>query len=123
MSKNAADILYTAVYDATGAAITDAWSTHYDELVAFYDANGRMTHTSVPLGRYTASWSRGYGIAERKERLETLPWWIWAVQYDDVWNARFAELVAYHAEHARIPPQTTKRPRARHMGRYTALQA
>jgi hypothetical protein len=36
-----------------------------------------------------------------KERLEALPWWSWD-PLDDTWNARFAELVAYYAEHGRI---------------------
>jgi hypothetical protein len=34
--------------------------------------------------------------------IESLPWWIWAIPFE-MWNARFAELVSCHAEHARVP--------------------
>ena len=47
---------------------------------------------------------------ERKERLESLQWWAWTVRPTHVivdWDARFDELVAYHAEHGRCPPKST----------------
>jgi hypothetical protein len=42
---------------------------------------------------------------ERKARLEGLGWWVWDA-LDDAWSTNFDELVAYHAEHSRIPPQS-----------------
>jgi hypothetical protein len=112
--QNAADLLYTAVYDATGTALTDAWSTWYDELVAFYEANGRIPPSSTPGGLGT--WvqrqrqRRATVTPERKARLEALPWWVWSVRETHAivgWDARFDELVAYHAEHGRLPTTTT----------------
>ena len=112
--QNAADLLYTAVYDATGTALTDAWSTRYDELVAFYEANGTLPSTRMPggLGTWVANQRqrRATVTPERKQRLEALPWWAWSVRETHVlvgWDARFDELVAYHAEHGRIPTTTT----------------
>jgi hypothetical protein len=110
--QNAADLLYTAVYDATGTVLTDAWSTRYSELVAFYEANGTVPPCSAPggLGRWvdTQRCRRATMPTERKARLESLEWWAWSVRAAPVgWDVRFGELVAYHAEHGRIPPVST----------------
>jgi superfamily II DNA or RNA helicase len=45
--QNAADLLYTAVYDATGTVLTDAWTTRFAELVAFYVANRTLPPQST----------------------------------------------------------------------------
>jgi hypothetical protein len=112
--QNAADMLYTAVYDATGTAITDAWSTRYDELVAYHADNGTLPPQLTPGG--LGSWvsvqrqRRATMSSERKERLEALEWWVWSVRAAPVlvaWDARFGHLVAYHAEHGRLPPRST----------------
>ena len=44
--------------------------------------------------------------AERKAKLEALGWWVWD-PLDEAWSTRFDELVAYHAEHGRLPPKST----------------
>ena len=109
--QNAADLLYTAVYDATGTAITDAWLTRYDELVAFYEANRTLPPRSAPGGLgnwvHTQRKLRSTMDAERKARLEALAWWAWRaapVRVD--WDERFDSLVAYHAEHGRFPTRS-----------------
>jgi hypothetical protein len=123
--QNAAGLLYTAVYDATGASLTDAWSTRFDELVAFHAANGtlpphRAQHGRIPsfskqggLGKWMSVQRRGRDTmnAQRKARLDALPWWVWSVRATPVivgWDARFDGLVAYHAEHGRCPPFSTQ---------------
>jgi hypothetical protein len=92
----------------------DAWSAKFHELVAFYEANGRFPLANSPCGLGT--WvdsqrsARATMSEERRERLEALEWWVWSVRAAPVrrgWDARFDELVAYHAEHGRIPPQNT----------------
>ena len=44
---------------------------------------------------------------ERKARLDALVWWVWD-PFDAAWDARYDELVAYHAEHGRIPPHSKR---------------
>ena len=110
--QTAADLLYAAVYDATGAAITDAWTTRFDELVAFHEDNGTVPPQSAPGG--LGSWvktqrqRRATMPTERKTRLEALEWWAWSVRAAPVaWDGRFAELVAYHAAHGTLAPRST----------------
>ena len=107
-----ADLLYTAVYDSMGTALADSWLTRYDELVAFFAANGRIPPKSTPGGLGT--WvnrqrtRRATMDAERKARLDALEWWVWSVRATPLgWDARFEELVAYYAEHGRVPPRST----------------
>jgi hypothetical protein len=108
--QNAADLLYTAVYDATGTALADAWLTRYDELVAFYGANGTIPPQSTPggLGTWviTQRQRRATMSSERKARLEALPWWVWSVRATPVrvaWDARFDELVAFYEANGVTP--------------------
>jgi DNA repair protein RadD len=104
-----ADILYTAVYDAAGAAITDAWSTRYDELVAFCEANGRMPPTSTAgIGKWVSHQraARAMMSQERKAKLEALRFWAWDA-LDDAWSTRYDELVAFYEENGCMPPTST----------------
>ena len=106
--QHAVNLIYTAVYDAMGTALTDAWLTRYDELVAFYGANRKFPPAAMPgLGTWvsTQRYRRATMAPERKARLEALAWWVWTVLVD--WDARFDELVAFYAEHGRIPPRST----------------
>ena len=112
--QDAADLLYTAVYDAAGTALTDAWSTRFDELVAFYEANGTIPPRSTPGG--LATWvgnqrrRRATVTPERKARLDALPWWVWSVHAAPVivaWSTKFDELVAFYEANDMIPPQST----------------
>ena len=111
-----AELLYTAVYDATGTALdlalTDSWLTRYDELVAFYEANGRIPPRSTlgGLGMWVKRQrqSRATMDVERKAKLDALEWWVWNARAAPVgWDTRFDELVAYHAQHGRVPPRST----------------
>jgi hypothetical protein len=92
--------------------LDDAWSTKFDELVAFYEANGRFPAAHAPCG--LGMWvnaqrqARATMAPERKARLEGLEWWVWNT-LDDAWSTKFDELVAYHAEHGRMPPFATPR--------------
>jgi hypothetical protein len=85
------------------------WDARFDQLVAFFEANGRLPPRSTPgLGKWVnAQRQRRATMApERKARLDALAWWTWN-PYDDAWSTKFDELVAYHAEHGRLPPQST----------------
>ena len=107
--QNAADILYTAVYDATGAALTGAWSARYDELVAFYEAHGRMPQTSTTgLGQWVQAQRKARDTMpqERKEKLEALRWWVWD-PLDEAWCTRYDELVSYYDTNRHMPPTGT----------------
>ena len=113
-SEIATELLYTAVYDSMGRAITDAWSTRFDELLAFYEANGHTPPQSTPggLGQWvsTQRQDRETMNAERKARLEALDWWVWRARARPVradWSTKLDELVAYHAQHGRVPIAST----------------
>jgi hypothetical protein len=85
-------------------ALDDKWNVRFAELVAYYEEHGLLVAASAPvLGSWVSRQRKGrvtMAVAH-KERLEALPWWSWD-PLDDTWNARFAELVAYYAEHGRI---------------------
>jgi hypothetical protein len=105
--KSRLDALEWWVWDT----LDDAWNTQFDELVAFYEANGRIPPQSTPggLGTWaiTQRQRRATMSAERKAKLDSLGWWAWSVRAAPMlvgWDARFDELVAYHAEHGRLPP-------------------
>ena len=57
---------------------------------------------------------------ERKARLDALGWWAWSVRVTHLivgWDARFDELVSYHAEHGTLPSQ-----RMRGLGKWVDRQ-
>jgi hypothetical protein len=108
-AQHAADLLYTAVYDAAGTALVDSWLRRYDELVAFYEANRTLPPLSTPgLGRWiNCQRTRSETMdPERKAKLDALGWWLWD-PFDAAWSTHFDELVSYYAEHVRLPPQRT----------------
>jgi hypothetical protein len=94
--STARDVLYTAVYDTMGAALVSAWDTRYAEMIAFYDANGRMPKYSAGLGAWkvTQSRTRWTMPSERRLKLDALPYWKWSVSNDEAWAARYDEMVA-----------------------------
>jgi hypothetical protein len=60
--------------------LDEAWSRSFGELVAFYEANGRLPPQSTPgLGKWvdTQRQRRATMDAERKARLDDLEWWVW----------------------------------------------
>ena len=115
-SEQTTEVLYTAVYDSMGGAAygsSEIWSARYDELVAFYDANGTLPPPSTPggLGLWVRNQrhSRAKMSTERKARLDALEWWVWSLRDAPIradWDARFDEIVAYQAEHGVTPPQS-----------------
>jgi hypothetical protein len=99
------------VWSLRATPVVVDWYTQFDELVAFYDANGRMPPQSTPrLGQWVSGQrqTRGTMAPERKARLEALEWWIWNTR-GDAWSTQFDELVAYYAANGRIPPFATPR--------------
>jgi hypothetical protein len=109
-SASAADALYTAVYDAMGAAITDTWPFRYEELVAYYTEHHTIPQRSTPGGIghwvHTQRNTRATMDTHRRAKLDALPFWAWSAR-DDWWSIRFEELVSFYAEHHRIPPRST----------------
>ena len=91
----------------------DAWHTKFDEVVAFYEANGSFPLASMPgLGKWVHRQRQALTTmsAERKAKLEALEWWVWNLRATHVtvdWDARFDELAAYQAEHGRLPQRST----------------
>jgi hypothetical protein len=87
------------------------WDARYDELVAYHAEHGRIPPASTRgLGVWVQS-QRGVRATmapERKARLEELEWWVWSERVLTEWDARYDELVAYHAEHGRIPPSSLR---------------
>ena len=111
VADSAAEMLYTAVYDAMGVAVDgsfDRWLVRLDELVAYRAEHGCFPPQRTPLGRWVGRQRRAKETmdADRKARLVAMPWWAWNV-LDEVWSASLCALVAYRAEHGRLPPQTT----------------
>ena len=104
-SSSAADLLYTAVYDSMGAAITDAWSIRFDEMLAYYAEHGALPHARAPgLGSWisTQRYKRFTMNIAQKEQLDALPFWTWD-PLEEAWNSRLAELVLYFTEHGVTP--------------------
>jgi hypothetical protein len=80
----------------------------FDEMVAYYAEHGRLPpQRAQGLGRWVTKQraKRETMDAERKARLDALPWWVWD-PYDAAWSANFDELLTYHAEHGGIPPRS-----------------
>ena len=102
-----AALLYTAVYDSMGAAVHDAWSVRFDELVKYHAEHGRLPTRAISLGSFvnTQRIARATMAPERKAKLEALEWWSWN-PLDSAWSTKFDELVAYYAEHGRLPKRT-----------------
>jgi hypothetical protein len=92
----------------TRDALVEAWTTRFDALVAFYGATGTFPPFAEDLGKWVnrQRTSRETMPTERKARLESLPWWVWN-SLDAAWSTKFDEVVAYHAEHGRIPSRST----------------
>ena len=86
------------------------WDARLAELSAFHVENGAMPPSTTPLGSWVSTQreSRETMRADRKERLEALPFWTWTkICNDSRWDARLAELVAYHDEHGAFPPRAS----------------
>ena len=104
--ESALELLYTAVYDSMGVAVSDRWSARFDELVAYHEEHMRIPPLfkagtpTPPLGRWVSNQRqrRATMNPERKARLDALEWWTWG-RGRAHWDERFDELCAYHAEH------------------------
>ena len=92
----------------TARAATTDWESRLAELERFHAEHGRAPTQAHPLGRWINSQrtSRDTMPAERKAKLEALEWWRWGERETD-WETRLAELVAFHAEHGRVPTHGT----------------
>jgi hypothetical protein len=86
-----------------------AWSARFNELVAYRTEHGRFPPRTMPGG--LAAWiqtqrnTRATMDPERKERLDAISF-VWDVP-ETVWSSKYDELIAYHAEHGRLPPEST----------------
>ena len=89
-------------------AETTDWETRLAELVAFHAEHGGAPTQAHPLGRWINKQRerRETMPAERKAKLDALEWWRWG-ERETAWETRLAELVAFHAEHGRVPTQGT----------------
>jgi hypothetical protein len=93
----------------TWDALDTAWSARYNELVAYRTEHGRFPPRTMPGG--LAAWiqtqrnTRATMDPERKERLDAISF-VWDVP-ETVWSSKYDELIAYHAEHGRLPPEST----------------
>jgi hypothetical protein len=75
-----------AKLDALGWWVWDphdaAWDARYDELVAYYAEHGTLPPKSTPggLGKWvtTQRKKRATMDADRKAKLDALPWWVWS---------------------------------------------
>ena len=88
---------------------SDRWDAQLEQMIAYRAEHGRMPPESVPLGHWahTQRQKRDTMAPERKAKLDALEWWRWAERELADWDARLADLVAFHAEHGRVPPQGT----------------
>ena len=103
------DALPWWVWLVSATPVVVAWEARFDELVAYHAEHGRVPPQLTPgLGTWVQNQrSRSESMStERKARLEALEWWEWDAR-GDAWSVRFEELVAYHAEHGRLPPQSS----------------
>ncbi len=66
---------------STAAPVRSEWSARYEELVAFYEAHGRLPSKREPgkLGKWVSHQRRARTtmVPERREKLEELSWWVW----------------------------------------------
>ena len=88
-------------------ALDAAWRARYDEIVAYHAEHGHMPALSTPAGTWVHSQRQAHDAmpAERKAMLDALPWWQWKPR-DAAWRAQYDEVVAFHAEHGRLPRQS-----------------
>jgi hypothetical protein len=102
-----AALLFERIYDSMGRALFGAWDAQLAELTAYHAEHGRLPRCGVrseALGRWVSGQraKRATMLPERKAKLDALTWWKWTGYVE--WDARLAELVAYHAAYARFPP-------------------
>jgi hypothetical protein len=105
----ACELLHEAVYSSMGDALCGAWEARFAEMVEYYEAHGRVPPQSAgSVGRWvhTQRVTRETMRAERKAKLEALPWWSWGADAESAWEARLAEMVEYYEAHGRVPPQS-----------------
>jgi hypothetical protein len=66
---------------STAAPMRSEWSARYEELVAFYEAHGKLPSMREPgkLGKWISHQrtARTTMAPERREKLEELSWWVW----------------------------------------------
>jgi hypothetical protein len=92
-----------------GAAAESAWEVRLAEMVGYYEAHGRVPPQSSGSSGIWARKQRARRdtmSAERKAKLEALPWWSWS-RYTDEWETKLSVVVAYYEEHGRVPPPST----------------
>ena len=101
------ELLHEAVYDSMGQALYGAWDANLAVVVAHYTLHGRMPTRTEQGGVWMRHqrWSRATMPEERRALLDALPFWSWDPR-DDEWNANLAGVVAYFAQHGRMPART-----------------
>ena len=106
VERTEATLLYESIYDSMGRAIFGAWDARLAELQQYHAEHARIPTQRGPLGRWVSAQraQRDTMPIERKAKLDALPWWKWAHSKNDLWDARLAELEAYHAAYGRRPP-------------------
>lgn len=89
-------------------ALDEAWSANLCALVAYRSEHGTFPHFATPLGNWVGNQRQAQATmdATRKARLVALGWWVWNAR-DEAWCANLCELVAYRAEHGRLPQRAT----------------
>ena len=92
------------------SALNAAWDTRVAELEAFVVDHGRFPKNGRASEEQLAQWVNQQRRAMRNEklsveriaRLESIPGWVWSA-LNAAWDARFAELEAFVADHGRFP--------------------
>ena len=84
-----------------------AWESSFAALVRFYEEHGAVpVRANVELGLWVQTQrtlsKSGRLHPERRARLDAIPYWSWD-PHGSWWESKYAALVAYHAEHGRMP--------------------
>jgi len=108
------------------------WMTTYSEVLAYAKEHGRTPSAKDdnPVVNRLGKWCTrqrqtkraGTLDAERFERLDAIPGWVWDQDYDAVWDEQCSAAEVYIIEHGSAPSQSDRNPVVKRRGIWCTTQ-